>query len=405
MPNSSKQDKPSTKSIRIALEAGYDPGWPAGFNYIRSLAHTLSSLPINDAPLIRILPLDKETLYRTMDLRLLPNIEIAVPRWWSATSLLLRRVLRKSVQPIARRPLIAPYKDIDVSFPDWGKPLPGVVQIPWIQDLQHVHLPHLFPIDEVRSREERIARIADRRCVVVLSSQTAAADFLRLHPKARATPMVWSFCSSITEEVDAEAAPGLDLPEVYIYCPNQFWAHKDHITLFQAVKLLAEGGNHVALVCSGLIADNRNSGYIASVQDLLKEPSVAQRVKVLGFLERQTQFEVLRRCAVVVQPSLFEGWSTVIEDAKAVGRPIIASDIDIHLEQAPDAIFFRTGSAESLADRLKNFLHGAKGGPDQHSEKRAREETKLRRIESANRFLEICRVAINQASVDNSPQS
>lgn len=360
------------------------------------MAHTLAALPVEDAPIVRVLPLDTETLSRIEDLHQLPGLEISIPRRWPAATLLARRFLRKLVQPAVQRPLLSCYKALDVSFPDWGKPLPGVAQIRWIQDLQHEHLPQLFPKGEVSSREERIARIANKRCVVVLSSQTAADDFLRLHPASRAVPMVWSFCSSITEEVDPEAGAAIDLPDVYLYCPNQFWAHKDHLSLFRAVTLLAERGLDVDLVCTGMIADNRDSTYVAKVRKALEEPSLARRVTLLGFLERQKQFEVLRRCAAVVQPSLFEGWSTVIEDAKAVGRPVIASDIDIHKEQVPDALFFQAGSAESLADRLAGFLAGPKGGSDPESEKRAAAETQLRRLELAYQFLAICDAARHQ---------
>jgi hypothetical protein len=38
---------------------------------------------------------------------------------------------------------------------------------------------------------------------------------------------------------------------------------------------------------------------------------------------------------------LFEGWSTVIEDARGFGRPLIVSDIPVDREQADsDTIFF-----------------------------------------------------------------
>ncbi|MFM6026689.1 MAG: glycosyltransferase, partial [Dolichospermum sp.] len=50
------------------------------------------------------------------------------------------------------------------------------------------------------------------------------------------------------------------------------------------------------------------------------------------------------------QPSLFEGWSTVIEDAKSLGKNLIASDLDVHLEQSPiNCRFFNRSSAEELA--------------------------------------------------------
>jgi hypothetical protein len=59
----------------------------------------------------------------------------------------------------------------------------------------------------------------------------------------------------------------------------------------------------------------------------------------------------------VLQPSQFEGWSTVIEDARSVGRPVIASDFPVHLEQnAPGSTFFHMGDADDCARAMASFL-------------------------------------------------
>lgn len=56
----------------------------------------------------------------------------------------------------------------------------------------------------------------------------------------------------------------------------------------------------------------------------------------------------------MVQPSLFEGWSTVVEDARALGKTIVLSDIDVHLEQdPPHGHTFRAGDPADLARALQ----------------------------------------------------
>jgi hypothetical protein len=35
----------------------------------------------------------------------------------------------------------------------------------------------------------------------------------------------------------------------------------------------------------------------------------------------------MKNATAIMQPSLFEGWSTVIEDAKSLQVPVIASDL------------------------------------------------------------------------------
>jgi hypothetical protein len=74
-----------------------------------------------------------------------------------------------------------------------------------------------------------------------------------------------------------------------------------------------------------------------------------------------------------VQPSLFEGWSTVVEDARSLGKPIVLSDLAVHQEQAPpDGIFFERTSSASLTEALLRAWNSYSAGPDQKKETTAR---------------------------------
>jgi glycosyltransferase involved in cell wall biosynthesis len=60
---------------------------------------------------------------------------------------------------------------------------------------------------------------------------------------------------------------------------------------------------------------------------------IENQVKLLGFINREDQLCLMKNAVAIIQPSLFEGWSTVIEDAKALRAKVIASDINVHREQ------------------------------------------------------------------------
>jgi glycosyltransferase involved in cell wall biosynthesis len=56
-----------------------------------------------------------------------------------------------------------------------------------------------------------------------------------------------------------------------------------------------------------------------------------------------------------INPSLFEGWSTTVEEAKALGKFIILSDIKVHREQNPkDAVYF---NAKDSVDLVEKMIH------------------------------------------------
>ncbi len=55
----------------------------------------------------------------------------------------------------------------------------------------------------------------------------------------------------------------------------------------------------------------------------------------------------------LVNPSLFEGWSTTVEEAKALGTPMLLSDLAVHREQAGGrAQFFDPQNPQKLADLM-----------------------------------------------------
>ncbi|MEQ8925246.1 MAG: glycosyltransferase, partial [Fulvivirga sp.] len=60
----------------------------------------------------------------------------------------------------------------------------------------------------------------------------------------------------------------------------------------------------------------------------------------VGFVDREDQLILMKNSLAVIQPSFFEGWSTVIEDAKLLGKPVLASNLDVHKEQLGKAGYF-----------------------------------------------------------------
>ena len=59
----------------------------------------------------------------------------------------------------------------------------------------------------------------------------------------------------------------------------------------------------------------------------------------------------------LLNPSGFEGWSTTVEEARALGVPMVLSDLDVHREQGADqATYFDRTSAQALAQTLSNYV-------------------------------------------------
>lgn len=374
--------------MTIGIELIDEPGWMGGTLYLRNLALCLGRLPEAIRPGISLLGTQSVVSRFRKDCGN-PDIfdgQTGETAWGKV----LRKLGWRSSAPSAQ---------IDVVYPGFGATVPNAVTIRWIPDFQHRYLPGLFSSDEIEARNHSIGAIASTPGVVVLSSEVAAADLRRFFPGHRVTPRVWHFCSLIDTSSEGSRdswRQQYGIPEKYLYLPNQFWAHKNHITVLKALAILRDRqGLSIPLVCTGTQSDRRNAAHFDSLLEFIGARGIADQIHLLGLLPRREQIEVLRGAAAVVQPSLFEGWSTVVEDARAVGRPIFLSDIPVHREQSPPyGAYFSPESDEEVAALLAERWPSLRPGPDLNSEDIARSEMDGRILDSAREFCEIASVAL-----------
>jgi glycosyltransferase involved in cell wall biosynthesis len=150
---------------------------------------------------------------------------------------------------------------------------------------------------------------------------------------------------------------------------------------------------------AGLPADyrDRNNENMSLILQAIAAAGLNSHVTVLGMLEDSDLGRLMCTAAVLIQPSLFEGWSLTLQDAKALGRPIICSDIPLHREQVPDALgFFRPDCPGELAELLAENWEDFDSGLNHDGKTRALvREQKFARVHGL-RLLDICKEALRQ---------
>ena len=330
------------QTLGLIIQWGSD-GWTGGPNYLKNIALAVSAVPpqhrLRLIYLVKPDQMDHLAQYQGI-LPLADEVRLFAPG--------------------------VPMDDIDVLYPFPGntegmsyKP----TRVHWIPDFQHCHLPEFFSKPDSDWRNSYFASLAKGQNLVVLSSQSALEDFKHFY-QASCPTYVLRFSSSPEQgwlNGDPQSTMAkYGIHEPFLMCCNQFWKHKDHSTLFKAVHLLQQRGRIVRLVCTGSTEDHRHPKYFASLQQFILNHGLSEQIRILGLIERADQIQLLRAAHAVVQPSLFEGWSTVIEDCRMLGKTVVYSNIPVHVEQAPPhSEPFKASDPEHLAqildDKLETF--------------------------------------------------
>ena len=263
-------------------------------------------------------------------------------------------------------PIIKKYK-LDGIFPLMDAPVRSAfstcVVASWIPDFQHKFYPEFFTKKNLLLRETRFKKILSNTNAVFLSSNDAHSHLKQFYnPKTvKSKIVVMPFVSMIKDTklpAEAELVKKYNITKPYFLVSNQFYAHKNHIVVLNAIKELKEKGYDFTVYMTGKTEDYRNPLFYGTLTGFIEENDISNEAKILGLIPREDQLGLLRNALSVIQPSKFEGWSTIIEDAKTFGVQVICSDIDVHKEQMGErAFYFKPDSANDLSVIMQSFLN------------------------------------------------
>jgi len=383
-----------TKPLRIAFTNICQRGWIAGCHYLKNLFRALEMLEASPECYLIVGNDTQDDSYEMLLPHLAGVLQYPPRRTFTERA-------RYAVQTRANLPLgtVNPMEyllreaEIDVVFAN--KSLGSDFNLPlmiWIPDFQHLHLPQFFSEEESQRRSNRYrdwSRLADR---VVLSSQHARNDLSQFAPEQASKARVLNFVAQIEESTEdpAQVAAQYNLPERFFYLPNQFWAHKNHALVVEALALLRESHPEITVVCSGNTIDSRQPMHFNHLLTRIAEAGIHEQFRMLGMIPFPHILPLMRQSIAVINPSLFEGWSTTVEEVKSLGKAILLSDIPVHREQNPPAsTFFDPEDANALADAMVQVYETQQPGADAALESAAKEAFPERARAFGEQFLTI----------------
>jgi len=345
-------------------------GWIAGLYFIKNCLNAIACLPDNEIPQLFIFIPDSFT-------DKLIDSTMNHDKWLTIVTIPDSHLSDFRQHHLVEEK-INNYQ-CDIYFPMLTKPrfvLNGA-SIGWIPDYQDRHLKQYFNADEACYRDVINSFISSYCSYVLCTSNSVRDDFNKFYPDYAYKGIVVHFRSFINKQLlemdpeDTLIKYGIQ-GKKYIYMPNQFWTHKNHMMVFEAWKQLKYWGSDYLLICTGSCHDPRFSNYHEQILAYLRDHNLTDNVKILGFIDRKEQIQFYRAASAILQPSLFEGWSTSLEDAKALGKLILASDISVHQEQCEsNTLFFDPYNPDLLAKMINMIWDDLPSGHNAATEKDA----------------------------------
>ncbi|MCA1986735.1 MAG: glycosyltransferase [Desulfovibrio sp.] len=348
--------------IRVAWSVPNTPGWIGGLNYFVNLGMALMQLPSrriqpvllgsaaglpeplagfptvpHPAPGPGVLGRLTARLWRELDARLLHDGHYVA-----------HQLRRQGIRLLSHDAVLGR-----------RSPVPAAC---WLPDFQHHHLPHLFTPEDLRTRLATEAAVAAHAQAIIFSSEDARQDYLQHHPHTAPKTHVLRFVAHAPPAETLPDAAGVlaryDIREPFFHVPNQLWTHKNHAVVAEALTLLAGEGRGAPLVVStGSVQDYRNPEFFPALKARLQAAGLAERFRFLGLIPYPEVAVLMREAVALINPSLFEGWSTTVEEAKSLGKRLLLSNLTVHREQAPDrGVFFDPHAPAELAALMRQTL-------------------------------------------------
>lgn len=397
-------DRLNNRPYRVAFLTHGNKKWTAGVVYLKNLFFALRSIESTIQPeIVLLIPERTESdFYKP----LLPYFDqvLKIPissgngAWQRSAKKLLTYFGLNQFPSSILKLLCKNQIDVLFSSMQFGPKFP-IPLLSWIPDFQHRHLPENFSLEEIKKRDESLKNIVRYANRVILSSQNCKKDLESYEPRSTSKINVVPFVAQIptvTYDTDPEQTVfEYNIPKRFFYLPNQFWKHKNHMLVLQALRVLKEKGVKPVVVCTGNTNDPRSPLYFGEFLAAISTFNLRDQVLILGLIPHLHVIHLMRQSIAVLQPSLFEGWSTTVEEIKSLGKKIILSDIEVHREQnPPKSEYFNPHDPEDLANCIEQSWKKDEVGPDLYLEELSRSQIKERTENFGRIFMNIVKEVI-----------
>jgi glycosyltransferase involved in cell wall biosynthesis len=237
-----------------------------------------------------------------------------------------------------------------------------------IHDLQHrlqPEFPEVSANGEWETRERYFRDAVRHATLLVTDSEVGKEDVLTYYggygataERVKVLPFVPA--SYLAREVPPAELERVrrkyDLPERFLFYPAQFWAHKNHDRIVQAIGSLKERGVRVQIAFCGSHTGEFRERTFQDVMARVRQLSLEDEIRYLGYVCDGDMSGLYAAAEALVMPTFFGPTNIPVLEAWAFDCPVLTSDIRGIREQAGDAALLADPrSIESIADGIQRL--------------------------------------------------
>lgn len=233
-----------------------------------------------------------------------------------------------------------------------------------VHDLQHrlqPHFPEVSANGEWERREYVFDNAARQATVLIADSEVGREDILsfygdRISPdRVKVLPFLPALRESMPPTADhiRRIRAKYALPSSYVFYPSQFWPHKNHVRLIQAVARLKQEGVEIPIVLSGSASGPFRRETFGAMMSEARKGKVEGLVRHIGYADDDDMPVLYRDATALVMPTFFGPTNIPILEAWECECPVLTSRLRGISEQAGDAaVLVDPLSVDELADGI-----------------------------------------------------
>jgi glycosyltransferase involved in cell wall biosynthesis len=200
-----------------------------------------------------------------------------------------------------------------------------------LHDLQHLHFPSNFTKSDIEARNRAYGMAASLSDAIIATSDFVRQDIIRHmnvpSEKVACVPATWDpqIEAGLHSFSPERARETYSLPSSFALYPAQFWPHKNHSRLVEALKLVRDSApdHDFKLVLTG----NRIHSGWPDVARTIERLQLQEHVRCLDYVPSGHLAALYKCAAFCIVPSTFEASSYPVIEAQLLGCPAMCSNI------------------------------------------------------------------------------